>query len=201
MPDRLYLSLWLKEYDHQRVLAALQKVLEAFPFSRPVAGVRSISVHPIDWSEPPAIEREFAEGAEIGYTIEMAREFENPDCAYEATVFWDLWEFRRNGGAGGWRQTPHEVRLIAYGPQFEGREVERGHLELDLGLDTPFLARERSDRDPEAFTDDYASHIQANIQKLLNLVRTLSTTLSAEKRLLWTESGENFAERIERSLR
>ena len=194
MPDRLFLSVWLKEYDEERALTALEKTLEAFPYSPAVPGVRSVSVHPLDWSEPVAMEEEFAEGAEAAYAMELAAEFKNPDCAYQATAFWDLWEFRQNGGAGGWRQIPHAVKIIAYGPQFEGRQ-ERGHLELDLGLETPFLAEE----EPIAFASDYRERIQANIQKLVELVRALSGRLPTRRRLLWTESGESFVEKIERS--
>ncbi len=195
MPERLYLSLWLKEYDGERVLAALGKVLEAFPFSDAQQGVRSVSVHPLDWSEPPAMEQEFAQGTEASYAMDLALEFQHPDCAYQIVVYWDLWEFRRNGEPGGWRRTPRAVEIFAYGPEFEGREEERGHLELDLGLESPFLAEE----EPGDFAFDYGERVQANIQKLVDLTRGLSQSVRPQKRLLWTESGENFAEKIEQS--
>lgn len=195
MPDLLYLSLWLKKHDTESVLAALGKVLEAFPFSQFFPGVRTVSVRALDWSEPPALEEEFAEGAEIAYALDLAAEFHHSDCAYEIIAFWDLWEFRHNGGPAGWRQAPRAVRFFAYGPEFADRGHERGHLELDLGLDTPFLVEDA----PAGFAPDYRGPIQANIRKLLELVRGLSRHLDVEKRLLWTESGENFAQKIERS--
>lgn len=166
MPDHLFLSVWLKRFDDQGVLDAFRKVLEDFPYSSNLPGIRYISVHPLDWSEPAALEQEFAGGADAAYVLGLVAEFQHPDCAYQAAAFWDL------------EESPQRVELIAYGPQFEDRDEERGHVEIDLGLETPFLSS------------------QANVSKLISLVRTLTARLPVARRQLWTESGENFAEKI-----
>ena len=170
MADHVYLSVWLKSYDNQGVLDAFRKILEDFPYSSSLPGVRYISVHPLDWSEPPTLEQEFAGGADAAHVLGLVAEFQHPDCAFQAAAFWDLAE------------TPQRVELIAYGHQFEGRDEERGHLEIDLGLETPFLSS------------------QANVSKLISLVRTLTARLPVARRHVWTESGENFAEKIAGSL-
>jgi hypothetical protein len=41
---------------------------------------------------------------------------------------------------------------------------------------------------------------RSNIRSLLHLVRELDGALNAESRKLWTESGENFAERLQAAL-
>jgi hypothetical protein len=41
---------------------------------------------------------------------------------------------------------------------------------------------------------------QSNIKSLLKLVHDLDDVLSVSKRRLWTESGENFAEKLQEAL-
>ncbi len=166
MPDRLYLSFWLKRYGLKEVLAAMTTAVESFPYSATRPGVREVSVHPVDWSEPAAIEQEYREGADPAHALHAIDEFSHADCAFKTVVFWDL-----EGG-------PVRAEIIAYGPEFEGREEERGHLEIDLGLETPFVSS------------------QVNVSKLIALARNLTVKLPVRKRRLWTESGEDFADHI-----
>jgi hypothetical protein len=42
--------------------------------------------------------------------------------------------------------------------------------------------------------------IQSNIKSLLKLVHDLDDALPVETRLLWSESGENFAEKLHQAL-
>ena len=48
-------------------------------------------------------------------------------------------------------------------------------------------------------TGDYRQRLQENLRKLLDFVHQLENRLPVEKRLLWTESGEDFAEMIRKS--
>jgi hypothetical protein len=43
--------------------------------------------------------------------------------------------------------------------------------------------------------------VRANIQSLLRLVHDMDDRLKVERRQLWSESGVNFAERLETTLR
>ena len=170
MSDCVYLSVWLQQHDAASVLPALRAALNAFPYSESYPGVRSFSVHPLDWSEPVSLEEDFPGGANADLILELAAQFEHSDCAYQAVVCWDL--------AAG----PKVVKIIAYGPDFEGREEERGNLEFDLGLETSFLSDQR------------------NISELIALNRKLASSLPPHKRHLWTESGANFADKVAETL-
>src|SRR5258706_8610445 len=112
MPDRLSISLWLKSWDEESTLEAFYKLLQFFPYSKTKPGVHSMLVQALDWTEPPVFERHFDQGGTADDSLEAVREFQNSDCAYQASVFWDV---------GG---TPQPVKIIAYSPDFEGRDDE-----------------------------------------------------------------------------
>ena len=201
MADRFYLSLWLKEYGEAQMLERFRTLLEAFPYSELRPGVQALRVHPLNWTEPLVVDHTFGEGAEISEALALAADFTHGDYAYEASVFWDLWVFRSNGGPAAWKRAARPVTLVCYGPDFEDGQAERGHLEVDFGLDTPFRAeRDIPDAQARILTSDYRQRLQENIRKLLDLVRQLEERLPVGKRLLWIETGENFAEMIQKSL-
>jgi hypothetical protein len=166
MPDHVYLSLWLKRWDHHTVLEALRKILEVFPYSPARPGIQAITVQPIDWSEPPALEEQYAEGADAATALAALREFAHSDCAFQATAFWEV----------GKQTLP--VTVIAYGPDFTGRDEERGHLELDLGFEAHYL------------------EAQQNVTQLVFLMSALRDSLPTERWRLWSESGEDFVDRL-----
>lgn len=203
MADRFYLSLWLRDYDADQMLDRYRILLDTFPFSSTQPRIREFRVYPLNWNEHPVLEEDFTEeGAETNYVLSLASEFFHPDYAYEATGFWDLWEFRKNGGPAAWKQTPLPVTLLCFGPEFEEGSAEGGHLEVDFGLDTPFRAEHTiPDRESEAMVRDYRERLQENIRKLLSFVHELDKRLPIERKVLWTESGENFAEMIRQSLK
>ncbi len=170
MPDRLSISLWLKSWNEDSLLVAFHKLLEIFPYSPQRPGVQTVAVHPLDWSEPAAMERHFPEGASATECLAAVQGFQHPDCAYQALVFWDV----------GGQALP--VEIIAYGPDFEGRDDEQGHIELDLGSDVPYRAAAE------------------NIIQLVFLMHELPKHLKLHKRLLWAESGEDVSELLTRSI-
>ena len=130
----------------------------------------------------------------------LAAEFLHGDYAYESTAFWDLWAFQKNGGPAAWKQAAHPVTLLCHGPNFEDGRAEGGHLEVDFGSDTPFRADQAlPDADARTLARDYRQRLQENMRKLLDFVGDVEKRLPVEKRLLWTETGENFAEMVRRS--
>ena len=170
MPDRLSISLWLERWNEESTLHAFKKILEIFPYSPSRPGVLTITVQPIDWTEPPAFEEHYAPGAGAEECIEAVQGFMQSDCACQAVVFWD---------AG---TEPVMVKIIAYGPDFEGNDDEQGHVEIDIGPDTPYRAS------------------PANITQLVFLMHALPKKLKLHKRVLWAESGEDVSEILARSV-
>jgi len=203
MADRFYLSLWLKDYDDSQMLDRYRTLLETFPFSKLRPRIRGFRVYPLSWSEHPVLEEDFSEeGAEPGYILSLASEFFHGDYGYEAAGFWDLWKFQKNGGPGAWKQAPAPVTLSCLGPEFEEGTAERGHLEIDFGPDTPFRADQMlPDAESRIMAREYRERLQENIRKLLGFVHELDKRLPVQRKALWTESGENFAEMIRQSLK
>lgn len=203
MADHFYLSAWLRSYDKGQMLDRFRVLLETFPFSKSRPRVCGFRVYPLSWSEHPVVEEDFTEeGADIDYILGRAAEFLHADYAYEASAFWDLWVFRKNGGPAGWKQVPLPVTLICYGPDFEEGNLERGHLEVDFGLNTPFRADQATpDAEARLMARDYRERLQKNIKKLLAFIHQMEQRLPIEKKLLWTETGENFAEMIRQSFK
>ncbi|HEY6375384.1 MAG TPA: hypothetical protein VIX90_07645, partial [Edaphobacter sp.] len=72
-----------------------------------------------------------------------------------------------------WKPQPATVRILGLGPKFDDASFEQnGHIRIDFGLDTPWLAETL---DEEELDEDAAKHIQQNVEKLL------AFTLSVEK--------------------
>jgi hypothetical protein len=65
-------------------------------------------------------------------------------------------------------------------------------LEIEFGIDANFL--------PQPDLPDSPHMIESNIKSLLKLVHDLDDALPVETRRLWSESGENFAEKLHQAL-
>jgi hypothetical protein len=184
MPDRLYLSYWLRGFTEHNMLRHFAVMLGKFPFSRlsPRAAVR---IYALEEIEPPVIERDFAGLLDLDEVIRTMREFQNRDCAFHLETFWDIWQFETD-----WKLQSAPVTLSCYAPLFPSELGEQ--LRIDFGLDANFLPRPDV---PAGLTT-----IRHNIRGLLHLVRDLDASFPVDKRLLWSESGGNFAERLEAAL-
>lgn len=114
------------------------------------------------------------------------------DYAYEFEVKWDLWVPETGGGLDTlWRQEPRALRVTGFGPEFdEGSYEQNGHIRIDFGTDAPFL-QEDVTLEPEA-----ATHVQQNVQKLIDVTQAIQNNLAVSSRLLWSESGESLAEKL-----
>lgn len=185
MADRLYLSYWLRGFQSSNMVRSYEKMLRMFPFSQLSSGQSTLKIHAISFQEPPLLEREFNDPLSIDDVVPLLREYAKPDTGYEVDARWDLWTFERD-----WHLTPVQASLQCLGPDFEGDLGE--NLRINFGLDANFLP------DPER-PEGY-SLIHSNIKSLLHLVHDLDRAFPVERRSLWTDSGENFAERLQQSL-
>lgn len=180
MADRLFLSLWLREGASGPVVARLVRLLERFPFSR-LAPRISLTVRAVSTREAPLFEDSFAAG-DMAPVTEAASSWTDTDAAFEVEGAWDL----LLEDAGTWALRPARVTIIAFGPGFEREESEE--IRIEFGTEAPFVPIPES---PESFR-----YVQENIRSLLRLVKDLEEVLPVARRKLWSESGENFAERL-----
>jgi hypothetical protein len=93
-----------------------------------------------------------------------------------------------------WKLRPHIVRILGFGPTFDVAGYEQnGHILVDFGLDTPWVAETLND---DELDETAQIHIQHNIEKLLAFTLLVEKNCGISSRLLWTESGEPLAEKL-----
>jgi hypothetical protein len=158
--------------------------------------VSAAAVYPISWNESPVYQRlydeEDGEAAKPESAIPEAMEMLHDDYAYEFEVKWNLWAPESVGGLDTvWREELRPLRVIGFGPDFdEGSYEQNGHIRIDFGTDAAFL-QEDVTLEPEA-----ATHVQQNVQKLIDVTQAIQNNLPVSSRLLWSESGESLAEKL-----
>lgn len=185
MPDQLYLSLWLRDFTPDTMLRHFEQMLGMFPFSSLRPGVRSLKIYALEMAEPPVLEHVFAGETDLGTLAALCREFDNPDCAYIVDGWWELWKY-----SDSWKLGPSPVSLACFGPLFDNEEGD--HLRIDFGPDTHYL--------PQPHAPDSARAVHSNIRGMLRLIAELEEALPVERKKLWSESEDNFAERVESAL-
>jgi hypothetical protein len=185
MADQLYLSYTLRNYSEETLLRYYEKVLKLFPFSRLARHASTFKVIPVDYGEPAVLEVPFPAPVPLEQVLAAARDFLNADVSYRLETWWDLWQFD-----GDWKLAPSRVALCCFGPEFE-RETDAG-MEIEFGIDAHFL--------PQPEIEGSLRVIQSNIKSLLKLVHDLDDALPVETRRLWSESGENFSEKLQQAL-
>src|SRR6266404_4634561 len=177
MPDSLYLSLWFPSFSEREMLPRLHSVLRQFPASQVRPGISHLSVVPVSWNEPPMFEQTFDFRVDAERALAMAAEFLHDDYAYEVEMAWDVWTPEEETMT--WKVTAEPVRFVAHGTRFdEGSFQQFGHIQVDLGLDTPFLQEEVE------FSDDTEAHIKANIQKLVGFTTAVEKNCGIGGRVL-----------------
>jgi hypothetical protein len=189
MGDSLYLSLWFPRFDQSDILPRTVSVLRQLPFSGVRDGVTYAAIQPVSWSEPTILERRFRPGVAPEEAAEAVAELLHDDYAYVFEAYWDLWTPPE--GAEKWVLEPSLVRLIAQGMEFEEHAAEEtGHIQIDFGLDTPFLHEEIE------FTSEAERNVRSNVQKLVEFTAKVEKNAGATGRLLWSESEENLAQKL-----
>ena len=182
MADQLYLTYRLRGYSPANMLRHYEKLLRAFPYSRLSTGASVLRMYAVSASEPVLFENSFDDPPDAGAVLDAAKPFASGDCAILLDTRWDLWQFDRE-----WQLTPARVTLGCFGPEYE--DADGAHLQIEFGIDTHFL--------PQRDLPNHLFMARSNIRSLLHLVAELDGTLSAESRRLWSDSGENFAERVQ----
>ena len=189
MADPLYLSLWFPQFRETDIMLRMLAVLRQFLFSASRPGVTAVAVHPVSWSEPTILERRFHPGIDPEQAIAIVADMLHDDHAYLLEGYWDLWVQSEAGAE--WVVEPRQVKFIAHGVEFdEGIYQESGHIQVDFGLDTPFLFEDVD------VTPVSEPRIRANIQKLINFSNAVEKTGGVTGRVLWSESEENLAQKL-----
>jgi hypothetical protein len=211
MADQLFLSYWLRNYSEATMLRNYEKLLRLFPFSRLATQASTFKIMAVDVSEPVVAEIPYPPPVPIDDVLAVAKDFQNADASYRLETWWDLWQFETD-----WKLAPSRVALCCFGPDFNQSPsaladargpqpskviafqdaVEDAAIgcavEIEFGIDANFL--------PQPDLPGSPRMIESNIKSLLKLVHDLDDALPVETRRLWSESGENFAEKLHQAL-
>lgn len=179
MGDALFLSLWLGRYSPIALPVYLKKAMSVFPVSKLEPG-GILRVFALNFQEAPQLEEYFDGVPDVSELAGRAQEFLHEDCAVQVETKWDLYRWD-----GEWELKPSKVLLEVYGPEFDTPRGE--HVRLDLGMEGLYLPQAQSDQ---------LKPVQSNIRSVLHLAGDLEEELTVERRLLWSEEDENFAERL-----
>jgi hypothetical protein len=189
MPDPLYLSLWFPSFEVEDMLPHALAVMRQFPYSSQRPGISHIAIHPVSWEEATVFEQRYAPGIPPEHAVLIASDLLHDDYAYSFEAFWDLWMFEKGGQQ--WIQQPSRVSFFVRSTQFdEGAYEQEGQLQIDLGLDAPFLQEE------VRLTTEAEQRVRTNVATLVAFTSKIERHSGASARLLWSESEENFAQKL-----
>ena len=164
-------------------------VMRQFAFSEQRSGVTYVALHPHSWSEPTVFEKRFEPPVAPEEAAAVVQEFLHQDYACVFSVFWDLWMPDPNSGS--WHLLPAMVKFVVQGESFEeDTSEETGQIQVEFGLDTPFLYEDQR-------AHDEADHrVRSNIQKLVEFTIKIEKNSGATGRVLWSESEDNLAQKL-----
>jgi hypothetical protein len=189
MADPLYFSVWFPNFDEADMLPRVISVMKQFPFSQQRPGITYLSVHPVSWNEATVLERRFTPGITPEEAATVASELLHEDYAYIFEAYWDLWILDPNQRQ--WSMQPTAVQFILQGVEFgEQTAVETGHVQVDMGLDAPFLL------ETESLTLEGEDRIRINVQRLVEFTIKVEKNTGATGRLLWSDSEDNLAQKL-----
>jgi len=189
MADSLYLSLWFRDSELEDLLPHALRAMQQFPYSKALPGIAGISVHPVSWNEATILEQRYRPGIKPEEAVLAASDLLHEDYAYVFEANWDLWT--PESADGEWHKRPTPMKFIARAQEFEEGEAEaQGEIQVDFGLDTPFLHEELK------LTSELESRVRANVQLLVDYITHVEKSVGAETRLLWSESDENLAQKL-----
>jgi hypothetical protein len=190
MPDPLFLSLWFPHFETIEILPRAVSVMKQFPFSQLRPGITYIALHPVSWSEATVLEKRFDPGISPEEAAGIASDLLHEDYAYVFEAYWDLWSPSLEGRSHQWSLNPSLVRFVVHGKEFERADPEVGDIEIDFGIDAPFLYEEFP------LESDDENRLKENVQKLVAFTSTAEKNSQATGRLLWSESEENLAQKL-----
>jgi hypothetical protein len=188
MPDPLYLNIWFSAFEVDDMLPHALAVMRQFSFSVARPGITYLALHPVSWNEPTILDRRFTPGVSAEEAVLIASDLLHEDYAYLYEAFWDLWVAAENEE---WTLQPSPVKFLVHGLEFdEGIHEREGHIQVDLGLDSPFL------QEDVPLTIEAGARVRANVQKLVEFTSKVEKNSGANARLLWSESEQNFAQKL-----
>jgi hypothetical protein len=210
MADQLYLSLWFPNFRLDSLPAAMVSVMRQFALISKDTRVVAANAYPISFSEAPTYQRiyvndnraEDTSASIIENAVAEATEQLHDDMAYEFEMRWNLWapdttakQVTESAALDTlWKPQPSTVRFLGFGPEFDDATFEQnGHIRIDFGLDTPWLAETLEDKELDAAA---TKHIQQNVEMLLAFTLSVEKNCGISSRLLWTESGEPLAQKL-----
>jgi hypothetical protein len=118
----------------------------------------------------------------------IAADLIHDDFAFVFEAYWDLWS---PDDQGQWKLIPSQVKFIVQGEEFEdGTSQETGHIQIDFGLDSPFL------QENVELTEETQNKVRDNVAKLVEFTMKAEKNTRASGRLLWSESEENLAQKL-----
>jgi len=189
MPGPLYLSVWFPSFAGSEMLPRTLSILKQFPYSQTRPGVAGVIVQPVSWKEASILERRFRPGLEPDQGAAMAGDLLHTDYAYIFEVYWDLWSPSEE--TNQWSLAPSLVRIIANGTEFDdGSYQQNGHVQIDFGLDTPFLYEDIE------LTPVEEARVRVNVHKLVQFTTAVEKNCGITGRVLWSESEENLADKL-----
>ena len=189
MADSLYLSLWFRDFETDDMLPHALSIMRQFPYSSSAPGISEVAVHPVNWNEPTILEQRFSPGIRPEEAVVIASDLLHDDYAYAFEAFWDLWKFDHSSDK--WVLQPALVQFLVHGSEFdEGTAEQEGDIQVDFGLDAPFL------QESLKLTLETEQRVRANVQKLVEFTSAVEKTAGITTRLLWSESDENFAQKL-----
>jgi hypothetical protein len=192
MADPLYLSTWFPSFEAEDMLPHFLGVTRYFPFSTLQPGITYLALHPVSWDVPTILEQRFRPGISPEDAAMIASDLLHEDYAYRFEAYWDLWGLPEAAKRDAtWEMQPSLVTFLVHGLEFdEGVYQQEGHIEVDFGLDTPFLQEQvRLDSQTE-------TRIRANVQKLVEFTTKVEKNSGISGRLLWSESEDTLAQKL-----
>jgi hypothetical protein len=188
--------LWFPNFRLQSLATAMVSVIKQFSGDGSEPQVHAAAAYPLSWNEAPLYQRIYekdeVQEATPERAVAAATESLHDDYAYEFEVKWDLWQAETVGGLDPtWKQEPVTVRVVGFGPEFDdGAYEQNGHIRVDFGLDTPFL------QDEVDLDDVNAEYIKRNVQRMVDVTNAIQQNCGISSRLLWSDSGENLAQKL-----
>lgn len=202
-------------------MGLFEKLLETVPSAQSWPGFSWLVIRAVDSTEAPLEERDLRgfppTASEL---IEITRDHQHADCAYEVQANWDLWT--HDPSTGRWKRGAERLELICNGPEYDaGICGEAGHFLIELGMEHLFTghgnllgARSgaaaapqhpaeaeflRRMAEPERLRE-YQEKTRENIVTLLDWMRKIEAALPVERSRLWSEGEENFEARLDEIL-
>jgi hypothetical protein len=171
------------------MLPHMLAVLQQFPFSQQRPGIVSVAVQPVSWNEATVLERRFSVGIAPEEAVVVAADLVHDDYAYILGAYWDLWI--ADEASQQWQLVPSPVKFVVQGEEFdEGTYEQTGNIEVDFGLDSPFL------QENVALTGETQAKVRDNVSRLVEFTMKAEKNTRATARLLWSESEENLAQKL-----